>query len=211
MFLGLLFYGGPGDAGWLHHLRKSAVFALIFFVWGLLPESDDDDWPGKAEPELSEAPFVAAPKTRARVGLVSLALLFSGMLLWSIAVVLGFSEGGTVAFHLVFGALSLWFIAACLNDRVLRVAVSETALEIRRLTSVARIPLPAIVSFERLSPWWMLPSFSSASVYQLRWTDSEGRARRILLGLNPNDLRHGHGLKAVLMSASTLKSNQCND
>lgn len=116
LFLDLLFYGGPGDAGWLHHLRKAAVFGLIFFVWGLLPESDDDDRPGKPEPELSEAPFVAAPKTRARVGLVSLALLFSGMLLWSIAVVLGFSEGGTVAFHLVFSTLSLWFIAACLND-----------------------------------------------------------------------------------------------
>jgi hypothetical protein len=180
-------------------------------VWGLLPESDDDDWPGKPKPELSEPPFVAAPTTKARGGLVSLALLFSSMLIWSVLVFLGLSEGGTVSFHFVFGALSLWFIAACLNDYVLRVGVSETALELRRLTSVARIPWSTIVSFERLSPWWMLPAFSLASLYRICWIDGEGRARRMLVGLNPEDLRHGHGLMAMLMSASTLKSDQCSD
>jgi hypothetical protein len=206
LFLDLLYHGGPGDSGWLPQLLQAAAFGLIFFLWGLLPESDDDDWPGKPQQELAEPPFVAKPTIRTRVMLVLLGLLFLGMLLWSISAILGLSESGTLLFHVVFAPLSIWFMVACLNDGFLRIRVSEKALEFRRLAGSCRIPLATVSSVDRLSPWYMYPAYTLAAIYQVRWTDSEGRARQISFGLDHENLHHGHALAKVLMKASTRKS-----
>ena len=202
LFLDVLYHGGPSDSGWLPHLFLAAAFGLVLFVWGLLPESDDNEWPGMPRQELAEPPFIVKPTIRTRVSLVLLGLLFLGMLLRSILVILGLSEGGTLIYHLFFSVLSLWFLVACLKDCLLRIRVSESMLELRRLWGVSRIPLKTLSSTEKLSSWHMFPAFSLASAFRLRWTNSKGQAQQMILGFNPEHFHHGRALAAVLMSAS---------
>jgi hypothetical protein len=200
--LDVLYYGGPGDAGWLPHLLTSASFALVFFLLGLLPESDDDHWPGKPEKALADRPFVAAATVRTRAMACLLGLLFFAMLLRSILGMFGVAKGGTLLYHVVFSALSIWFVLACLNVFIFRIAISDTQIEIRSITGRAHIDLAAISGFERLSPWAMYPALALPPIYRVRWIDSNGEQAKRLWGLDDKTLHLGDSSLVALKQAA---------
>lgn len=198
----LLYVGGPGEPGWPRLLWQSAMFGFIGFVMGLLPQSDDYDWPGKPRPLLVDPPFVVHATTGARVIAGVLGLFCAGGMTLSLMGLLGGFEDGTLAFYAAFGALCLWLGLMCLKAFRFRIEVAPTALSIRLLIGWTEIPLAGIDRIEPRSRWASFSAIAEAPISALHWTDSDGRQRNMLLSLEPKYLVHGHSLLAILSTAT---------
>ena len=205
---GLLYSAGPGEAGWARLLWQSGAFGLVFFVGGLLPQSDNDDWPGKPGPEMSDPPFVVNATIGSRVMAGVLGLVCAGGLLISAMGLLGRFKDGTLAFYLALAALFLWLALLCLKAFLFRIQVHDSGLRIRQLLGWTEIPLAGIGRIEPRSPWASFPAMAHAPISALHWTDAEGRQRTILVNLESRWLVHGASLLSMLRDESRGRRNQ---
>ena len=204
----LLYFAGPAEAGWARLLWQSAAFGLVFFVWGLLLQSDDDDWPGKPQPQWVDPPFAVHASTGSRMIAGVMGLVVAGGLVMSVMGLLGRFEDGTLAFYVALGALCLWLILLFLKAFLFRIEVQETALRIRQLLGWTEIPLARIDRIEPRSPWASFPAIAGSPVSALHWTDADGRQRTTLLNLEPRWLVHGHSLLAILPTEPRGEADQ---